>query len=510
MIGFKMNTRIDRILFNGKKNVLWGAGRNGIDLLFSMIEKDIDVTCFCDSDTDKQYIRIYNKLVIAPQDVLAKGGEYNIIVTLNEGCQRDSILETLEANGINEYILGEDIGITSTSLCMNREYLYNLIRDSYVHEIIIYGTDCKAVKIVEVLKALDVDIKYIIDEIDYGYRLKQFNIDVKPLYCVLDEIGGKYKVIIPSALDGQKKDKMYDLGLKVRRDYNFFDDYRLMLPRSSILDPNLGYSFRINDNQIPGFVQFGRQEDYKIVTLGNSTTDSLRFSFKSWSEILYEKLKAEGYKTCVICGGCIGYQTSQELIKLIRDVLPMKPDMVVDYSGYNDALLSGTMPEYFFVHQYQIKLFNQISQDHEYERYGEQYIKNNDGPSFGVSSNLTSWEHYINNMKAMKGVCDIFEIEFLGFLQPWLATKPVYSIQEREMIANGLDIFLEKYGNCILSFYKNRLTIDSSYITDLTQIFNQYDEVYIDQVHVNEVGNAIIADNIMKVIKEKIVKEEVN
>lgn len=501
-----MKTNIGKVLFNGKKNVLWGAGKKGIDLLFSLIEKGIYIACFCDADTKKQSIRIYNKLVISPRQLLDNRDEYNIIVTPTEGHGLNDILNILVSAAIDEYILGEDIGTIYSDFVINREYLYNIIRDSYTHRIIVCGTDNKANRIVEILKALDVKIEYIIDDIDYEYKLKKNDIEVKPLYHILDETEGSFVVIVPTVCDQGKKDWMEKIGLRVRREYNFFDDYRMMMPRSSILDPNLGYSFYGNDCEIPGFVRFGKSDGFKIVTLGGSTTDAVRFPFKTWSQILSEKLSMAGIEACVICGGCIGYKTSQELVKLIRDVLPMKPDMILDYSGYNDALLNESEQKHLFLHHYQIELFTSISLHNKYEKYGEHYLKEKNGLVFGTDNDMTRWEQYMNNIKAMKGICDIFGIEFLSFLQPWLATKSVYSKSELEMIMNYPTIFTDKHFRHLKEFYENRNMVDFSYMIDLTQIFDSFGDVYIDRVHVNEKGNGIIADNIMEVVKERLDK----
>ncbi len=495
-----MNTRVGRILYNGKQNVLWGAGKRGIDLLFFLLERDIHVAYFCDSDAEKHSIRIYNKFVVAPQEILCHREKYNIIVTPIDKQQQTEIINTIESAGYTEYVLQEEIGIGFSDLCINREYLYNLIRDSYTHRMILYGMGNEAIKILEILKILDIKIEYIVDEIDEKDRLRELDIDIKPLYSVLDETE-YYKVIIPSAKDMKCRKKMEELGLKVRQEYNFFDDYRMMIPRSSILDPNLGFSFRVNGGEIPGFVCFGEKNDYKIVTLGGSTTDAARFPFKSWSQILYEKLEAAGIELCVICGGCIGYQTSQELVKLIRDVLPIKPDLLIDYSGYNDGLISRGITANPFLHQYQIDLFHEIAISDKCVRYGEQYLDEDNSPSYGVKSNWTVWDQYINNIKIMKGVCAIFGIRFFSFLQPWLATKSVYSKQEREMIFNYPDICSDRYYEGLLRFYDNKDKIDVSCMTDLTHIFDDHQDVYIDRVHVNEKGNAIIADKIIEAIK---------
>ena len=35
----------------------------------------------------------------------------------------------------------------------------------------------------------------------------------------------------------------------------------------------------------------------------------------------------------ILCGGMIKVNSSQELLKLIRDVIPQKPDIVINVSG---------------------------------------------------------------------------------------------------------------------------------------------------------------------------------
>ena len=91
-----------------------------------------------------------------------------------------------KSQGIDQYLLGEEIESVFSNLFINREYLYNIIKDSYTHKLIICGTDYEAIRIVEILRALDVKIEYVIDEIDEGYKLERFHIVVKLLYSFLD------------------------------------------------------------------------------------------------------------------------------------------------------------------------------------------------------------------------------------------------------------------------------------------------------------------------------------
>ena len=41
----------------------------------------------------------------------------------------------------------------------------------------------------------------------------------------------------------------------------------------------------------------------------------------------------------VLCGGCAGYNTSQDFDKLRRDALVLKPKIIIQYAGYNDLYL---------------------------------------------------------------------------------------------------------------------------------------------------------------------------
>ena len=358
-----------------------------------------------------------------------------------------------------------------------------------------YGTNKETRKLATILKLLDININYIIDDINEKYEW--YDWVVQPYYQLLFEEKGKYKIVIAD----KKKvgaDKLDELGLVARKDYNFLHDYKNDSIRVSILDPNLGYNFWDKKCEYPGFVQFGNEDsDYTICVLGGSTTDAALFPFKSWAEFLYENLMKRGFKIRILCGGCAGYKSSQELVKLERDVIAMKPDLIISYTGINDASQNYVMQydAYPFVHHYQAELVEEVSKkikhDCAYLTMGEAY-------TLGVKSDVTRWEIFTNNIKMMHSVSNTFGIKYVAFLQPCILTKEQWGKDEVELIINTE--LNENYRRYIQAFYDEKMLDMPEMLMDLTGIFDDVSDIYLDLVHVNEAGNKVIAEKIEKYI----------
>jgi hypothetical protein len=109
------------------------------------------------------------------------------------------------------------------------------------------------------------------------------------------------------------------------------------------VDPFLGWAYdtsRLQDVESrPGFVVYGADGDPGqpvLVTLGGSTTDHQYNPEHNWPRQLAGVLQRQGRPTAVYNGGVFGYRSDQELLKLLRDVLPLAPDVVVAFDGIND------------------------------------------------------------------------------------------------------------------------------------------------------------------------------
>ena len=485
---------VGQILFNGKRNVLWGCGANGIKLLFTLSTYGVYIDSFCDSDIEKQKIRIFNKKIISPEDVLCHIEDFNIIVTTTKPQYRNEIVDVLCKIGHKECIFYENIGESLYDIDINYSYLYGVILDSYKKKILIYGeTGSETRKLINILKLLDVEVRYIINDVDEEFVWE--NMEIKPIFHLMYEDKGEFKVVVTSE-KRNNIDKLDDLGLLIRTDYNIISDYKNGMPEVHILDPNLGYNFIYDKSNLPGFVEFGDSEcEYTICTLGGSTTDATVFPFKSWTQILYDVLKQKGLRVKILCGGCSGYKSSQELIKLARDVIPLKPNMIIHYTGINDAMQcigDSRIDNHPFLHPYQAELFDKISNSVKYE-YKTSYQMDQQY-TLGVRSDLSGWDSLINNIKMMDCISKTFEIEYFPFLQPCLATKNHWSSDEKELIINtGIS---KEYIESIRRFYGNKEIDSGINICDMTDIFDNVNNVYMDICHVRECANEIIAQYI--------------
>jgi len=113
--------------------------------------------------------------------------------------------------------------------------------------------------------------------------------------------------------------------------------------KMSYLDPHLGYAHdHATDDGlgdvggVPGFAVYGdpdAPDALRIVALGGSTTDPLDPG--NWPRALQRLLANQGVPAVVFNGGVSGYSSNQELLKLIRDALPLEPDLVLSLSGIN-------------------------------------------------------------------------------------------------------------------------------------------------------------------------------
>jgi len=497
-----MNSMVLKKLHNGKKNLLWGAGKNGIDVLFSLIHLGVHVDAFCDIDVNKQGIRLFNKLVVSPQEVLKSVEDYNVIITTTIGNYRNDIIKTLVDNGCDDYLLFEDIDRPIAQMNVNRTYLYRLILDSYTKKIFVYGMSEETRKIIQLLEMLDVAIDKIFSDTVERYQWK--NYEIRPYYELLDEEKGTYVVVIISREVQYKR--LEELGLELRKDFNFMYEYEYGVGtyvKEIILDPHLGYSYMCNRCIYPGMVEVANYNSkFLICTLGGSTTDCVTISYKSWSEFLAEKLKERGVPARVICAGVSGYKSSQELIKFMRDVKWLAPDLIIQYTGINDAWQNVQRNHEFdktpFIHHYQIMLMEEMSKRMKESKF-----------TLGIESKRQRWDIFTDNIKMMQAITGTYNITYIPFLQPCLITKKSHSLRERELIINtemnGL------YSNYVEEFYGAKEFETVPALHDMTRVFDDTDDVYLDMCHVTEKGNEIIAQYMADyIIDNGFIKEKGN
>src|SRR5262245_16456993 len=272
------------------------------------------------------------------------------------------------------------------------------------------------------------------------------------------------------------------------------------------VDPHLGYA-RGPSQKLQGFTVFGDQsvDSLRIVTLGGSTTDSLLYD-SSWPEDLYDLLKSAGIRATIYNGAVAGYSSSQGLVKMIRDGLVLKPDIVITYDGINDMGQFG-VPEHLFVHPYQLTILEAIAARKPFryfpnllhliddwmdrQRSGGRGLV--EGFVLGVNDPAGPGERWMRNIDVMYAVARGFGIHFLEVLQPvagFGAYKPEAD-QREKLNSRG-----PEYTAILDRTYRRAIdhSKETDYILNLSDIFASSTEVFLwDGIHLTPKGNAVIA-----------------
>lgn len=307
------------------------------------------------------------------------------------------------------------------------------------------------------------------------------------MYCDLDKL-----VIFICIFEAEGVTQILsELGLKATYHYvyihNSFSGH--VTDKYYGFDWYLGNSF-LTETELPGFYIHGdvKSSQKKLVLLGNSATDPLFYPQTSWPEMLWERCKEN---QVVICNGAItDYSSTNEVIKLLRDVLLLKPDIVISYSGIID--FREYVPGYPYLNLNLMRTSKKWESDS-----GKEVI-------YGIKDNRSAYERWIENEKIMYSLCRMNDILFVGILQPWIGS-------ERKQAGEKLQIWNDNYWSIAFpqfdkfvsnaKEFKEKIRIDVEkyeWLHDFTDIFSEIDDadIYYDSIHVNELGNAVVAEKI--------------
>lgn len=260
-----------------------------------------------------------------------------------------------------------------------------------------------------------------------------------------------------------------------------------------IYDIRLGYT-RISD-EVPGYVVFQNKEDgplFTILCLGGSTSDPTTANVKSWSECLFEKLTAMKIHVKIWAGGISAYVVEQEMDKLIRDGMVIKPDLVLSYSGINNAQGTYNVEFHPMIRKYQNSLYSNF-----FKKGGKNNVQIGiqiKGITLGLEDFASRSEGWLNAERIMQGVSKEFGFAFHAFLQPYNQYGDYYTDEK------DLEIIKKFYDEA------KRLIASQSFIHDFTSIFEGEEDVFFDVCHTYEKGNRIIAKKMLPTVVDEIRK----
>lgn len=280
------------------------------------------------------------------------------------------------------------------------------------------------------------------------------------------------------------------------------------------LDPNLGYNHAHEDGfmVVDGFPNISTEKmpPKVVAVLGGSTSDIEDFAVKSWPEALAQVAARHGIRLKVLGGGTAGYIVSQGFIKLCRDFLPLRPDVVVSYSGFNDFGRDFDGKNRF-VHSYQDTLFDAIAR--------LKSVQKNPMPGTFLMTNEVHYgrgfsergAHWVAVERMIHGVCTEFGIKFYAIAQPSLYTKSrlsrfdIEALEAFRAYSNDDDTertaritAYKKFVNGFIAENRDRFP----WMHDFTDIFDEVDEpIFMDSVHLLSRGNEILAEHIFDLIR---------
>lgn len=491
---------------------IYGAGYIGRKLKALLDKRGIRIKGFIDSDSKKENegisgVKVFGKDILKSLDQTAsviEAGKYYqeidlIINELNQSVDTYYYIDTLMERDDKVWVVPDKSfdGVKFFDESFPDEKIYLCGKD-----------DDLVKKYFDLFKLFDYRSIYIA-------KWAEECLAAEEEICCIEDILLEQKRVVVFCDTITLKDlkKLHNLGLERGKDYcdvrcNIWEKYSGI----QMLDVNLGYTRRMHgcsccedttsQGIFPGIAVFGNRltSDYKIAVLGGSTSTSGYYWFKSWPEIFYELYC--GNNIVVFNGAVEGYTSSQELIKLMRDIVHLQPDLVIVYDGNNDIARDGThnifeIPYMKTVMEYARGQINSGGESKKQDIF------------CGVPSSESVIDTWLKNIEYMHAICKINNIKFRSFMQPMLFSKPEATSNKEVIVRKKWNFCFSAYEGKVERQMKDfrkcapEICKTHEYIYDLSHIFDGKD-VYMDHCHVFENGNRIIAEEIFKMVKHDI------
>lgn len=482
--------------------VIYGAGIIGHDVYDFCQKIGINIQYFCDSDPYKWHTKYCGKIVLSleelhnmPEATVIMGLRDAIADEVGRKLQNDGIIKEYFSwkNSCKPYQLGmklKDGNMTINPIFIR--YLQKLILKEK-KELIVWGDKSDIQSIRRKLTFLDLEFKYGID--CDGFTGNQDDIDYINPFDLMKTPLSNVVIWVLDDVKEQAEKLLLSLGID-KRIKCFSGNSNINLYWHVCLDPTMGYTAKFGNKDYPFICGNSKVcSGKKIGVLGGSTSDPFLYMETSWPQHLLDIAQENNVSVTVYNGATAGYNSSQELLRFIRDLSHHKLDMLISYSGFNESISN-----YFqnnFIHKYQADLFSRCAKTNysgtSKVRYGHEVC-------FG-SCIVDSAEHWLHQERMIHGICHEFGIKFLAVLQPTLYTEndsnEKMEILEH-MLADEMQRGVEEFMNRVKQIQREK---QYPWLVDFTDILQGSTDVYWDSAHLTSKGNAIIAQKIFSLIQ---------
>jgi hypothetical protein len=275
------------------------------------------------------------------------------------------------------------------------------------------------------------------------------------------------------------------------------------------IDPLLGYAKSTSKLEREGFkvesncMILSTTEDtvglINILITGGSTTDP-SLDANNWPVELCKILKEHGVKAKLYVAAVGGYNSGQEVLKVMRDGLEVAPAIHLSYSSANDIVGSQAFVSYyeqFFYEQEFLKETTFWLMPNTVLLLRNALKLNSPDVYVHPHTPLPSAQFWLKNMRLMHGMAVENNYAFIGLLQPVLGSGkfdqkiPVYEVQ------------IEKNKQTYPSL-KEAAKQHPDFLVDLTAIFDTCTpDVFQDNCHIHDPYQKIVAQNIYAVMMQK-------
>lgn len=319
--------------------------------------------------------------------------------------------------------------------------------------------------------------------------VKELKEKENPFYILLTERKGV----------NRQAEYLIEQGYIYLKDFACFDKaaFQGKLTAGNSLDPTTGHSSGAYDEN--GVIIRGNNHlgGLKLAVIGASLADETYFDWKFWTEFLYEKLVSSGRDIIQILGASYGYTTSQCLLKLIRDILPCEPDIVLDYCPVENDCYYGENLAAPYVTGYQKKMMS-LLKGRLKDRFEEKMVKTF---SWGNRSEKPTAQIVLENMKIKQAICGELGIRYLCVFPPSISTKKIISEQDMTLYWCW-----EKHAATARKVYAEiEKRIGADLLCNVIDARGWVDEeagIFYDQFHMYEAGNEIIAEKLACILED--------
>jgi hypothetical protein len=239
---------------------------------------------------------------------------------------------------------------------------------------------------------------------------------------------------------------------------------------------------------------------YTIMCIGNSTS---LWPNAAWSLELGKLLKANGIAVAIYNGAGKGNTSSQEVLRILRDVPGIKPDMILNLSGICDIgyLLNAKSYPY----------------SHKYVRRALSHLKDSGHVTdtvFGYPDHSTPAEVWCRNQRMSAAIAHMHNVPMLTFLQAVQGFgKYPETDEEKAFFQTKAGVILQSagktYHECVVEFYNQVRSIISTSpelypnVIDFTDVFNDCPGAYRDHRHQSTKGVKHLAEKILPLVLQK-------